>query len=232
MALVKFGGGVAQMSGSIGGTTFARNRSGNYARNRTRPVNTRSIGQESIRTALSYLTMAWASTLDATQRTAWATYATAVAVKNRLGESTYLTGFNHFVRANAEFYRKLATITEDGPTVLALPEKDEAFVCTGSVANQKISVAFNEALPWALEAGAVMFIYMGRPRQATRLFFNGPWNYMDKILGVASTGAQSPAVLTPPYTLVLGQVVTCYARIRRLDGRLSEPFTSTFTVAA
>jgi hypothetical protein len=232
MALAKFGGGVIAMSGSIAGNTFARNRSGNYVRARTKPVNPNSVGQSEVRTALSYLTMIWASGLDAAQRSAWSTYAAAIAVKNRLGESVYLTGFNHFVRSNTEFYRHHGAVTEDGPTTLALPEKDIDFVCSGSVASQKISVAFNEALEWALEAGAEMFVYMGTPRQDTRLFFNGPWKFMASILGVASTGAQSPAVLDPPMTLTLGQVVTCYARIRRLDGRLSEPFTSTFTVEA
>jgi len=39
MALIRFGGGIVQMLGSIGGTTFARNASGNYARARTTPAN-------------------------------------------------------------------------------------------------------------------------------------------------------------------------------------------------
>ncbi|GAI58374.1 unnamed protein product, partial [marine sediment metagenome] len=39
MALVKYGGGITQMSGSIAGNTFARNRYGNYVRSRTKPIN-------------------------------------------------------------------------------------------------------------------------------------------------------------------------------------------------
>ena len=39
MALVKYGGGIIQMSGSMAGNTFARNRYGNYMRARTKPVN-------------------------------------------------------------------------------------------------------------------------------------------------------------------------------------------------
>ena len=232
MALVKMGGGVVQMSGSIAGNTFARNRSGNYVRARTKPVNPNSTQQGLVKTAMAYLTMWWASGLSAAERTSWATYAAAIAMKNRLGESVYLTGFNHFVRSNVEFYRHNAAVTEAGRTTLSLPEKDIAFAVSGSVATQKLSVVFTESMEWALESGASMSVYMGVPRQATRNFFNGPWKYVGQILGVDSTGAQSPAELDPPYTLVLGQLVTCYARIRRLDGRLSEPFTASFTVAA
>ena len=232
MALVKYGGGVVQASGSIAGTTHARNRFGNYIRARTKPVNPNTSRQGLVRTSLSYLTMWWASGLSAAERTAWATYAAAIAMKNRLGESIYLTGFNHFVRSNVESYLHNNAVAEAGPTVLALPEKDVALSCTGSVATQQISVAFTEGTEWALEVGAIMFVYMGVPRQATRNFFNGPWKYMGQIVGVGAPGAQSPTAIAAPMTLVLGQLVTCYARIRRADGRLSEPFTSTFTVAA
>ncbi|GAH28464.1 unnamed protein product, partial [marine sediment metagenome] len=38
MALVKYGAGIIQMSGSIAGDVHARNRFGNYIRPRTKPV--------------------------------------------------------------------------------------------------------------------------------------------------------------------------------------------------
>ncbi|GAH50296.1 unnamed protein product, partial [marine sediment metagenome] len=48
MALVKLGGGIVQISGSIAGNTFARNRFGNYMRSRTKPVNPNSTRQTDI----------------------------------------------------------------------------------------------------------------------------------------------------------------------------------------
>ena len=101
MALVKYGGGIVQASGSIAGTTHARNRFGNYVRARTKPVNPNSASQGAVRTALSYLAMIWASLLTAAERTSWNTYAAAVAIKNRLGETVYGTGFNHFIGWNS-----------------------------------------------------------------------------------------------------------------------------------
>jgi len=223
MALVKFGGGIIQASGSIAGVTHARNRFGNYIRPRTKPVNPNSAGQAAIRTALSYLAEYWHSTLTAAQRSSWNTYAASVGMKNRLGEPIFLTGFNHFIRSNTEIIRQGFTIIADGPTELALPEKDTTFAVAGSEATQLLSVTFNNALPWATEVGGFMFVYQGVPKLVTRNYFGGPWRYADSIVG-AVEAPTSPAEIAAGFTLTEGQKDFMYARIARADGRISEPF--------
>ena len=232
MSLVKYGGGIVQMSGSIAGNTFARNRSGNYVRARTKPVNPNSLGQSNVRDALSALSEDWRTELDAGQRLAWQVYANAISMKNRLGESIFLTGFNHFIRSNTELLNHKGVFIENGPTDLSLPTKDTLFACTGSVAAQLVSVAFDAAQTWNHVTGGHMWIYVGQPRAATRLFFAGPWKFGTGLDGNTATPLTSPKTFVPPYVLILGQVVTCYARIQTVDGRISEPFTSTFTVGA
>jgi hypothetical protein len=232
MASIKFGGGVTAMSGSIGGSTYARNRFGYYLRPRTKPVNPNSTGQELMRSTMAHLTELWHSTITAPQRIAWATYAAAVPSKNRLGETIYLTGFNQFVRSNSIAKAKLNTFVAPGPTVLALPETDPSFLITASVATQLVSVAFDNALPWALEVGADMFVELGQPQIVTRNYFNGPWKYMDKIAGKVAPAEPSPKTMATPYTLVLGQKVWAYGRIRRADGRISNPMVASCVVAA
>lgn len=232
MALVKYGGGVIQMSGSLAGVTHARNRFGNYMRARTKPVNPNSDGQGAIRDSLSYLTNQWGAILAASQRGAWSTYAAAIAMKNRLGESIYLTGFNHFVRSNVAFMNTYGQYAANGPTTLELPAKDTNFIASGSVATQLITVAYDAAQPWANLTLSTFNVYVGKPRKPTRLFFAGPWKYGGAEIGVTGAPPASPFTFPSPYTLVLGQLITCYARIRMADGRLSEPFTSTFTVGA
>jgi hypothetical protein len=232
MALVKFGGGVTQMSGSAGGNTYSRNRFGNYMRSRTKPVNPNSTGQSDVRDALSALSEDWHTELSSSQRIAWATYANAVSMKNRLGESVYLTGFNHFIRSNTELLNHKGVFIENGPTDLSLPTKDTLFACTGSVATQLISTVFDAAQVWNTVTGGHMWIYMGVPRKTTQLFFAGPWKYGKVLDGNTAVPLTSPQTFAPPYTLTLGQLVTCYARIQTADGRISEPFQSTFTVAA
>ena len=231
-ALVKMGGGVIGMSGSIAGNTFARNRSGNYVRSRTKPVNTNTQAQQDIRTAMALLTNHWSTVLTVPQRTGWATYAAAIAMKNRLGESIYLTGFNHFVRSNTEWVNRGQSATAAGPTSLVLPAKDVTFAITASVATQKVSITFKNTEPWAGSSAGRLYVYMGVPRQPTRNFFNGPWKYMCAIVGAAPTPPTSPSPQDPPMVLVLGQLITCYARIREADGGLSEPFTASCLVAA
>lgn len=232
MSLVKYGGGIIQMSGSIAGVTHARNRFGNYIRARTKPVNPNSALQAGIRDAMTDLTVLWSSTLTQAQRNAWASYAAAIAMKNRLGETVYLTGFNHFVRSNTAFLNTYGQYQAAGPTTLSLPETDTNFIPSGSVATQEISVAYDAAKPWANETLATFNVYVGKPRKASQAFFAGPWKYGGAEIGVTGAPPASPFTFTSPYVLVLGQIVTCYARIRRADGRLSEPFSYTLTVGA
>jgi len=67
MALIKFGAGIVQMSGSIAGDVHARNRFGNYVRPRTKPVNPHSIRQEAARAVVSYLAEYWHGNLTDVQ---------------------------------------------------------------------------------------------------------------------------------------------------------------------
>jgi hypothetical protein len=181
---------------------------------------------------LSYLTNQWSAILTAGQRGAWATYAAAIAMKNRLGETVYLTGFNHFVRSNVAFLTTYGQYAAAGPTDLSLPAKDTNFAVSGSVATQLITVVYDATQPWATLTLSTFNVYMGQPRKQTQNFFAGPWKYGGAEIGVTGAPPASPFTFAAPFTLVLGQLVTCYARIRMADGRLSEPFLASFTVAA
>ncbi|GAH61532.1 unnamed protein product, partial [marine sediment metagenome] len=81
MALIKYGGGIIQMSGSVAGSTHARNRFGNYMRARTKPVNPNSARQVTARAVIGFLTARWHENLTDEQRNLWRVYADAVAMK-------------------------------------------------------------------------------------------------------------------------------------------------------
>ena len=91
---------LAQASGSAGGYTFSRNRSGPYLRNRSIPTNPGSEAQVIVRGHFASLSSAWAGIADS-QRTAWALYAANVSVTNRLGDQIFLTGQQMYIRCNA-----------------------------------------------------------------------------------------------------------------------------------
>ena len=224
MALIKFGGGVVQMAGSIGGTTFARNRYGNYARARTTPINPNTALQVAVRATLSFLTNRWSSTLTAIQRTAWNLYAANVVMTNRLGESINLSGFNHYIRSNSILKTQALTLVDDGPTVFEIPEADPTFAAIGTEAGLTISVTFDNTLPWANEDDAFMFVFQGEPQNPQRNFFGGPWRFMNTVVGDLALPPTSPIVMPAVFVITAGQKQWVYARIVRADGRLSQPF--------
>jgi hypothetical protein len=231
MALIKFGGGIVQMSGSIAGNTFARNRFGNYSRSRTTPVNPRSTDQSKVRLILAYLVEYWNEELTPAERAQWATYAAAVSMTNRLGDSIKCTGFNHFIRGNSLRARFGGAPVDAGPAVLTLPPTDPTYAITASVATQLISVTFNNGGDWATEAGAYMMFFQGRPQVATRNFFAGPWRYAGQIDG-AAVPPVSPAPCAAVFPLVLGQRIWLAARIIRADARCTIRFQDDCIVAA
>lgn len=223
MALVKYGGGIVQMTGSIAGTTFARNRSGNYARARTTPVNPSSAPQEKIRAVIAYLTDRWLETVTPAQRSAWGDYASAVAMKNRLGESINLSGFNHYIRSNSGLLYADQAIVDAAPTTMSIPDQDPTLACAASEATQQLSVTFDALAAWASEVGGFMFVRMSRPQNPTRNFFAGPYLYAGAIEGEVIPPT-SPETITCPTPIVEGHRLWIAARIARADGRLSEVF--------
>lgn len=231
MALIRYGSGIAQMSGSIGGTTYARNRFGAYSRNRTTPVNPKSSMQSKVRLIMAYLVEYWNEQLSDAQRAQWATYAAAVSMTNRLGDSIKCTGFNHFIRGNALRLRFAGSVIEPGPAVLTLPPTDPTFAITASVATQLFSVTFDNTQDWAGEVGGYMMFFQGRPQVATRNFFAGPWKYAGQIDGAVVPPA-SPAAVAAVMPLVLGQRVWLAARIMRADARCTIRFQDDCIVAA
>jgi len=224
MALIKYGGGIIQMSGSIAGNTHARNRFGNYMRARTKPVNPSSARQCGARIAIMYLAEQWREDpMTDAKRLAWEVYAASINWNNKLGETVKLTGFNHFIRSNASILRAGGTIVTDGPTDLGLPPGDPTIAVTGSEASQKLSVTFDNTMDWAGEVGGYMVVEMGVPQNPTRNFFGGPWRFCAAIAG-AAVPETPPVEIDPGWTLTEGQKVWCRAGILRADGRLSTKF--------
>ena len=218
------GGGIIQMSGSIGGNTFARNRSGNYVRAKTKPTNPNTALQQAVRASIASLTSTWGAVLTDAQRIAWNLYASNVSMKNRLGEDIFLTGFNHFIRSNAIREAHGIAIIAAGPTTFELPAQDPTFAATASEATQEISIAFDIASAWAVEDGGYLFVFQGSPQNAQRNFFAGPWRFIDSEEGADPGPIVSPLVSAAVFAIADGQRTWFYGRIQRADGRQSEPF--------
>ncbi len=225
MASVLFGGGVVQISGSIGGSTFARNRSGNYIRPRTKPINPNSDAQAKVRSCIAYLTEYWADFLSVQNRADWGTYATNVPMKNVLGQTIHLSGFNHFIRSNAGRLYHDWNILHEGPTDFTLPAHDPTLTIDVDSAPQIIAVHFNVASAWNKETGGCLMILQGIPQNGQRNFFAGPYRKLGLLAGSSILPLSSPQNITPVFPVALGQRQWCQFRIGMADGRLSEPWT-------
>ncbi len=230
--LVKLGAIIAAASGSIGGIVASRNRGGNYFRNRTIPIQPNTARQVEVKAIMAFLTDRWAQTLTAGQRTAWNLYAASVSMLNSLGEATYHSGFNHYIRSN--FIAKMVPypLVDDGPVVFELPAQDPTFAVTASEATQVLTLAFDDTMDWATEDLAYMFFFQGQPKNPQINFFDGPWRFIGSVGGVDPGGPVEPHAGAAQFAISEGQRQWVYARIMRADGRLSQPFEADTFCAA
>jgi len=229
---VKFGGGVTDARGSVGGVTFSRNSFGPYQRARVTPVNPQTARQVLVRSSIAFLSNRWANTLTAAQRTAWGLYASSVAMQDSLGATIYLSGYNHYIRSNTIRKMLALPVIDAGPTIFEIPAQDPTYAITASEATQMLTSTFDVTMDWALEDGGYIVFFAGKPQNAQRNFFDGPWRQFGWVIGVDPGGPASPDVTVSPYAISEGQRQWGYARILRADGRLSERFRADTFCAA
>jgi hypothetical protein len=90
---------ISQASAKLGGTVFASNRGGNYARAKVAPVQPRTVSQQAVRANLSALSSLW-KTLTAAQMAAWNAIAGTITLKDSLGASYMPSGQGLYVGNN------------------------------------------------------------------------------------------------------------------------------------
>lgn len=223
---------LAQASGSLSGTTFSHNRFGQYTRNRSIPVNPNTSRQQTIRSILTFASAAWSALLTQAQRDQWDVYAAAVPVINKLGDTVYLTGFNWWVASAVARYQAGLTPVAAGPATLVLPDTDPTLSFTASEATQALTITFDDTLTWCDEDNAGLTIFVGQPLSGTRVFFNGPFRYADKIPGSSLTPPTSTTTIDSPFVFQEGQKLFIQCRILRGDGRNSSFFKASAVAAA
>lgn len=113
MALLVPGAVVSVLSGKIGGTVFARNRGGAYARSYAIPTRVTSDTAQNIKAAFAAASRGYAN-LTAAQIAAWDAYGQENPVSNRIGQLITLKGQSWYVGCNS---RLILT----GDTPISLP---------------------------------------------------------------------------------------------------------------
>lgn len=120
MAIILFGPTVVGASGTIGGITFSRNRSGPYIQSWRRPTDPKTLPQQSARGMPGAVARWWAS-LTPAQTDDWETLANEDPEPrtNPFGEPIALPGFGYFASLNG---RRRAV---DQPPIFDPPEGDD-----------------------------------------------------------------------------------------------------------
>ena len=232
MAGVRYGGGVLEIRGSIGGQVHSKNRFGHYIRARTTPVNPQSQRQNKIRASVGFLAPRWSDVLTQVQRDGWEVYAASITRTNKLGEQIKLTGYNMYIRSNTILLQSDLTIVDDAPVTLTLAPEDPTMVGTVSEATQLISVAFDDGLDWVDQDDGHMLVYMSHPKAAGNNFIGGPFRLAGVITGDSTTPPTSPTTLSVPFPVAENQEIAVRARISEEDGRLSDLFRSQSSVTS
>lgn len=231
--LVRYGGGITDARGSIGGQTHSRNRYGAYVRARTTPVNPRSARQSMARAITALVSTLWRSAVSEAQRDAWRVFAANVPASNKLGESINLAGFNQFYKSNVA--AKNAGLVEilPAPVLFTLPGEDPDYTCDIDATTGKLTIAFDEDRSWCSEDNAAMIVQVGLPQDPSIGFFNGPWRHAGIVPGDNGVPVTTPNTdIDVPFQVAADQKVWTRAKILRADGRLSDWFRADCIVTA
>lgn len=105
---------VGAVSGSIGGTTYSRNRYGAYMRTRAKPVVSTTSEAMNAKGRLGAASEGWRALTDA-QRLSWVTYAQTNPAIGSLGNQQILTGHAALVQLNTRLARAADSALSDPP---------------------------------------------------------------------------------------------------------------------
>lgn len=224
----------SQVSGSIGGTTFAHNRGGLYTRNRRSPTNTPTPARMEVRAALAAIAQRWFTGLSDGQRSAWADYAAAVPVLDAFGQPTHLTGQQMFIRCNSIRDRIGYGAAGDGPVVMAMAGLTAPTLSVSDTILHigDLKVDFTLSDDWTKDEGGGLVIQLASGCKPTRTVRCTPLRYFGNIPGVGSTGPPNPSFLTPVAPFPTGCRIFYRLLVTMGDARLSQVVTGSFLTPA
>lgn len=228
MALIKAGALIAEIRGSVGGATFARNRGGQYVRNRSIPLNPQSPRQVEVRQEFGNLSNLWSTTLTPAQRTAWGVYAQNVPLPNALGEDRNVSGINMFSRGNSLLLDCGMALADDGPTVFTQGPSFTPTITIDASADTLTVTNLGGYLP-ASQGTIGLLIAQSLPVQPGVNFYKSPFRKVSGTEEDADTGF--PTAVPLAFPVAPGQAVFIRTAVVTEDGRVGVPVIQRFLVA-
>jgi len=207
------------MSGSLGGLTFSHNRGGAYVRDRAIPTQPNTIQQSIVKAIFGGLSGLWSSLLTPAQRSAWDAYADGTPLTDKLGQPFTPTGLNMYIRGNTPLIQSGESRVDDGPPTLGLPVATAPTAASVTAATDILSMTYADTDAWCDVDGSVLLVYASRGQKATINFFKGPYQYAGKVQGNLALPPTSPASISIPFNIGVGQKVFFRAVLVDAEGR-------------
>lgn len=203
MALVKFGGIVAEARGKEAGVIYSRNAYGSYVKQKVSPVNPQTSLQLAQRTQMGNTSQLWAG-LSAGEKASWDNLGSQVTRVNRFGDTTYYTGFGIFMKLNRNILICGGTQLDSAPALEVAASLTFTSVTIAS-GTPSISLAFTPTVP----STTSMVVYATNNILTGRRFVK---NYYRKI-AVIGAAATSPQTLYTQWLAVFGNLLVTGATI-------------------
>lgn len=190
-------------SGSYQGSTWSRNRNGQYVRSRAVPVQPRTNFQLVARARLAARSASFRG-LDDYQRLGWGSLGALISRTDSLGQAYTLTGAQASVSVNSVLTAYAQAAVDDAP-LLATPAPPATLVLTATAGTPAFTVATTG------ESSDFIGIYASAPQSAGRTF-TGP----RRLISTSAAGASPYNILTAYKNrfgnLVAGQKITVEVR--------------------
>ncbi len=212
-----------QVSGSVGGITYAHNQGGLYARARAIPTDPATVFQVEVRNIIVQLAPRWSDTLTQAQRDAWDVYASNVALPDVFGDQRNVSGIAQYTRSNVARFQAGLAFVDDAPVIFTLVPFNAPTIASFDEANEQYSIAYDNSDAWAIEDGGAMIIYGSRPQNEGINFFKGPYRFAGLVTG-AVIPPTSPEIITNPFAFTDGNKLFLRAVVVSADGRVSSSF--------
>jgi len=214
---------LTEASGSVGGLTFSHNKGGPYTRARVVPCNPNSVQQQAIRAITADLTNRWKTTLTATQRLNWQTYADNVLIPNALGDPKKIPPLSHYVRCNVPRIQGNIARVDDAPAIFNLGSFTPPVITEVNATTDKVTFSLTVGDEWNV-AGGALILFSARPQLVSVNYFKGPYRFCTSISGPAGT----PQTKDLAFPVAAGQRVFFMFRFTQADGRLALPYRCHF----
>lgn len=157
-------------SGSVGNQTTSRNRSGQYIRQRSIPVQPRTPSQVARRATLTALSASWRG-LTASQMVSWIAFANSFTVVNSIGATINLTGLQSYIKVNS-------VNTLNGDATVTTPPALPVFLAATTTGITAVAVTPLIQIAGVNPAAGTKFMIFASPQLSAGVSFNGVYRWL------------------------------------------------------